>query len=1505
MSLETLRHCPDCGTPLAGEPWARGLCLSCLGRLAMDQPSLHEDIQQQRREEATTLDDGSAPVLSRGDVLGNRYQIRSRLGGGGMGEVWRAFDLKLRVDVALKALHPRLVDHDRALETLRQEVRTAREVVSPNVCRVFDLVEIDGQELVSMEYVDGTTLQQVLEERSPLDIDEARDVAAQLLAGLEAIHGAGLVHRDVKPENVMLTRAGRVVVMDFGIARALREDEARGIVGTVAGTPAYMSPEQARGEALDARADVFAAGLVLAEMIDPEGTPDPESRRRLWERCHQEPPALAETPWAPILRRAVAPAKELRPASAAELARALEELTARALGDDGVIPYPGLAAFTAEDTEYFFGRELEVEGVWKELRRSQLLALVGPSGAGKSSFVHAGLLPAMPPGWRALVTTPGSRPFQNLARGLVGEVAGDTEAMDALLRFEEPDVAVSLMGQWRRQQTQGLVVVDQFEELFTQNPSEVQKGFAELLGRLALEADVHVLLSMRDDFLFHCSEHEALTPVFSAMTPLRPLSGSALRRALVQPALKCGYRFEDDALVDQMLAEVEGERGALPLLAFAAAQLWQRRDREQGLLIREAYEEIGGVAGALARHAEATLERIGAENLPIVRELFRHLVTAQRTRAVWDREELLSTFEGGGRGAAESALAALIDARLLTSYELQGDDEEEPHHRVEIIHESLLRTWPRLVRWQSQDEDSAHMLDQLRQAAHLWDERGRSPDLLWTGTSYKDFELWRERYPGGLSAQEEAFARAMTRHAERRRRRRRIAAVSAFAFLMVVLSVVGGLWRRSEIESQRAEAANLFTQAQTKLEFDDHPTGALAFAMAALEHHDTLEIRRLIVEALWRGPTELRIPFDSWWGVDFGPDGRWLAASSVGEGGAALWPSDGGPPTLLEGSEESTEIQISPRGDVVANTFPRARQSIGLWTVPDGRFLRSYDLGEQTATWVFHFSPDGERVATTTENFVQGVGELTVRSWPVAGGEPELIARIDSNPDYKGASLGLDASGRWLSWSDGSQVMVGPVDDTGFDRSRVRILPHDERVLGQAFDTEGRRMATLAEGVIRVWSLEDDPPRLLNTLRARDFEGADGATFSPSGSLLASAGFLWDLEGPTGAAPLRLRRPGGGFFMTSFHPSKPWIATSGGGSASLWPLNRQYPLLLPGAGGAATFTRDGRSLIVKTGDELSLWPLHADGGPVRFLYRSEVFYGGVNRLALAPDESFVATTSQRGHVRVHPLDGGPVRELEGFTDVMKALAVDAKSRLVAAGSGPFIDSEALVRVWDLNTGEARILDAGDGEPIQWIRFLRDGDVLVSTRGLIRRWDLSGSVPEVEETMSLATEGAIGGTAFELSADESRLLFFYPEDGTHWVQELATGERRELVEHRSSSSALFADAAGQIVVSTDEQGAIRVGRVDGGAPHLLIAPEPSRLLAVSPDGRWIAAMSGDDTYLWPMPGLDERPIHTLPRDELLAKLRALVNLRAVEDPEAVSGWKLEIGSFPGWEEVPTW
>ncbi len=408
-----------------------------------------------------------------------------------------------------------------------------------------------------------------------------------------------------------------------------------------------MAPEHAAGGDVDARADVYSAGVVLAEMVSPEGIKSYQSRQSLWEDVRSEPARIPESPWASVIKRAVARDRERRQNSAHTLIRELEDVTLRVEGADNLHPYPGLASFTEEDAEYFFGREAEVEQMWRKLEGPpRMLGLVGPSGAGKTSFLQAGLLPATTSVWATAICTPGTNPVLGLSRALAAELAGDAGAVDLLLRFDDPETAVEVVNRWRNRTGRAVLIVDQFEELFTQNGIEVQQRFASLLEQLVLEADVHVLLSMRDDFLFRCHEIDALKPVFSELSPLGPPAGAALRRALTQPALQCGYRFEDDELVEEMLAAVEGERGALPMLAFAAARLWGKRDRETGLLTRQAYHDVGGVGGALARHAEATVDRIGVERIPIVRELFRNLVTAEGTRAVREWDELLSVFEG-------------------------------------------------------------------------------------------------------------------------------------------------------------------------------------------------------------------------------------------------------------------------------------------------------------------------------------------------------------------------------------------------------------------------------------------------------------------------------------------------------------------------------------------------------------------------------------------------------------------------------------------------------------------------------------------------------------------------------------------------------------------------------------------------------------------------------------------------------------------------------------------
>jgi serine/threonine-protein kinase len=196
-----------------------------------------------------------------GMLIAERYRIISLLGRGGMGEVFRADDLSLGQTVALKFL-PEAMTDEYMLERFRNEVRIARRISHPNVCRVFDIGQTDNQVFLSMEYVDGEDLSSLLRRIGRLPSDKAIEIARKICAGLAAAHDKGVLHRDLKPSNIMLDGRGEVLVMDFGLAGVAHEIE-----DVRSGTPAYMAPEQLSGKEVTARSDIYALGLVLYELF--------------------------------------------------------------------------------------------------------------------------------------------------------------------------------------------------------------------------------------------------------------------------------------------------------------------------------------------------------------------------------------------------------------------------------------------------------------------------------------------------------------------------------------------------------------------------------------------------------------------------------------------------------------------------------------------------------------------------------------------------------------------------------------------------------------------------------------------------------------------------------------------------------------------------------------------------------------------------------------------------------------------------------------------------------------------------------------------------------------------------------------------------------------------------------------------------------------------------------------------------------------------------------------
>src|SRR5689334_18683716 len=258
-----------------------------------------------------------------GALLDERYRIVGRLGRGGMGEVYRADDLKLGQQVALKFL-PESVDADPArLTQLHTEVRMARQVSHPNVCRVYDVGEFEGHTFLSMEYVDGEDLSSLIRRIGRFPQDRAIELARQICAGLAAAHDRGVVHRDLKPANIMLDGSGKIRITDFGLA---------GATGEIlrAGTPAYMAPEQLAGGEVTPRSDIYALGLVLYEMFTGQRALDARNMAELIAKREQAeitpPTAIVrdlDESIERVILRCLDPSPDRRPPSALAVSAAL------------------------------------------------------------------------------------------------------------------------------------------------------------------------------------------------------------------------------------------------------------------------------------------------------------------------------------------------------------------------------------------------------------------------------------------------------------------------------------------------------------------------------------------------------------------------------------------------------------------------------------------------------------------------------------------------------------------------------------------------------------------------------------------------------------------------------------------------------------------------------------------------------------------------------------------------------------------------------------------------------------------------------------------------------------------------------------------------------------------------------------------------------------------------------------------------------------------------------
>ena len=591
---------------------------------------------------------------------------------------------------------------------------------------------------------------------------------------------------------------------DWGNAPSQLPAPALTQAGAIMGTPYYMPPEIWRGEPATRRSDVYSLGAVIFELCTGRPPHGDVGGMELREAAvNKDAPRLCEVvsdvdpQLGALVDRCLRRAPDGRYASGDQVREALEALlpsVQRTVAPDGN-PYRGLHRFEAEHRSLFFGRGAEVRDVVERLRADSFVLVAGDSGVGKSSLCRAGVLPlAADDGlgddleWTVKRIVPGTHPMSAIATALSGELPSDIAAVDAAeivrqLRLSAGDGGIILF-------------IDQLEELLTLAGEREAALAADVIGRIAAGVPgMRVLATTRCDFLTRLAGVPRLGEhIGGALYLLRPLTPEAVRDVVVAPARAKGVDFESEDLID-VLAEASEEPGGLPLLEFALAELWEARDVERGVITSAALAGIGGVGGALARHADDTIAEMLPAQRGAVRAIVIRLVTAEGTRARRTAAELCA-----GDADAEAALEALVRERLVAAYGAGGQEDEATY---EVAHEALLSRWDTLRDWLDERSDQRVVHERLQVAATEWSRLDHAKDALWSSKQLDEASLITV---DDLNSTEAEFLAASKRAS---RLRSRVRWGIAIAVPLLVAATYGVLWLQSTIERNEAVARRL------------------------------------------------------------------------------------------------------------------------------------------------------------------------------------------------------------------------------------------------------------------------------------------------------------------------------------------------------------------------------------------------------------------------------------------------------------------------------------------------------------------------------------------------------------------------------------------------------------------------------------------------------------------------------------------------------------------------
>ena len=1073
-------------------------------------------------------------------------------------------------------------------------------------------------------------------------------------------------------------------------------------------------------------------------------------------------------------------------------------------------PYKGLKKFEPEDTDLFFGRDQFLAGLVNDLEQTNFILLLGASGSGKSSVVRAGLIPWLQQKWGkhfvSLMFTPDRDPFESLYGSLLSR--GYSQSQAELARTGKVDTLSQVVKTLKPAESFWLIFIDQFEELFTISEDDKRDLFIRSLVKLSKERvsdpPIRIVATMRADFLDQLDSAPAnlLARITEKHRPLiTQMQSDELRLAIEQPAAHHGVVFET-GLVEQIIKEVQGQAGCLPLLQYTLDRLWetelQAATFQTRTLTISTYRQLGGVRGALQQRVDQVYSALPEAEQLAAQRIFLKLVGIGGNAEAgieWQPVRRRAYRMEFSTGLEQKVLTQLINENLLIS----NRPAQSQASTVEIVHETLLSSWAMLRDLIQNNRKAIADSNRIQEQWQQWQQTKSEDDLLRgsllvRALELKEDETFQQVLYGFGAGEEQFIRRSMEWH--NRERRRTIVGLTIVAALIAAAAIFAGFqWRQSERQfilsmSKRSESLSDSEQGfnaliaslrsgrelqrvrwmQLKPDVERQVLTALQNAVYGVRESNTLEGHKGAVNS-----------------VSFSRNGQTLASSGA-DGTVKLWDSHGKLLKALKAHNDAIVYNISFSRDGQTLVSANADGTIQLWSL-DGTLLKTIS-GHTGAVYRVNFSPDGQTLASAS-------ADGTIKLWKLDG-------------------------------------------------TLIRILRgHTDTVYGVNFSPDGQTLASAsADGTIKLWKLDGS---LTQTVKVSN-KAVLRVGFSPNGQELITTSDdgnikFWSKDGRELAHLFQE----GVVYHAIFSPDGKTIASGGGDTmVRLWSkdaiLLRTFQGYTEGILGLA-FSPDGQTIASASEDgTITLWK-----GDSIWAHTLQGHTDKVTDVIFSPDGKIIASASHDKTVKLWRRDGALLKTLTGHTDVVHGISFSPDGKTIASASW-----DKTVKLWNVEDGHLLKTLTGHSGKVYGISFSPNGKMLASASndGTIKLWALNG---DVLKTLYGHTD-VIHNVSF---SHDGKLLASASHDRTVKLWRVEDGKLlRTFIGHTNWVHQVNFSPDDQLIVSASWDRTIKLWKVEDGSLVKTFSGHTDKALGVSfsPDGKTIASSSDDKTLkLWKLDG----------------------------------------------------